>query len=214
MEFLRRIGRYPYKRHNTGQLDPLEGDSLERRHTLGDLEEDQRSQVNMVLSEKSSGFIGMDRVGLRVLEEEKREHVITLWEKTVQLQKEWFRVRFLRLKNHYQIELTTYPNPRTTHCLKLPETTATPLLSEHDYDYSYICHHFIKFSAQYVCLSFEQTLPAKKKHFYRFEKRYLGEEQQQDYQNGEPVGAMVAVGTNFHRKTVFAVENERRENEN
>jgi hypothetical protein len=72
----------------------------------------------------------------------------------MELQKSWYTVKFLRLKNHYQIEVSPYPSHTSEYTLKLSEQVGTSMLSEHDYDYEYIITHFTKMTHQILCLSF------------------------------------------------------------
>ena len=95
--------------------------------------------------------------------------MILLWSKVIQLQKNWYSIKFLRFKNHYQIEISPYPDHKITHMIKLTEDIGTAMLTENDYDYEYISNNFIKFTHQALCLSFEIQLGSeRKKHFYKF----------------------------------------------
>ena len=58
-----------------------------------------------------------------------KEHLIVLFSKVLQLSKGWFTVKLLRFKSHYQINLSSYPQPKIEHSLLLPELVGTALLS-------------------------------------------------------------------------------------
>lgn len=72
------------------------------------------------------------------------------------------------------------------------------MLSENDYDYEYISSHYIKFTHQALCLTFELE---KKKHFYKFEKKKIKHEastsREEESNNTTKAPA--------YRKTVFAI---------
>ena len=105
-------------------------------------------------------------------ESDTRSHLIVLFSKVMKLSKNWYTAKILRYKNHYEIVLNTYSGPSVENTLKLPELIGTALLSQLDYDYSFIFNNCVKFTHQFICLSFDLG-QEKKKHFYRFEKKTL-----------------------------------------
>lgn len=81
------------------------------------------------------------------------------------------------------------------------------MLSENDYDYEFIATKYIKFTHQALCLSFELNTD-KKKHFYKFTKKT------NPNPSNSPTNHPSAMPPHSPRprKTVFALENEEREN--
>jgi hypothetical protein len=52
-------------------------------------------------------------------EESKKQHIIILWTKAIQLGKSWYNIQYSRLKDHYQIELVAYLMPKIQYLLRL-----------------------------------------------------------------------------------------------
>jgi len=72
----------------------------------------------------------------------------------IQLGKCWYTIRYIRLKNHYQIELISYPTSKIRYSLKLGEKEGTSMLTDFDYDYAHISSHCLKMSELCLNLSF------------------------------------------------------------
>jgi hypothetical protein len=83
------------------------------------------------------------------------------------------------------------------------------MLSESDYDYEYIANHYIKFTHQALCLSFELN-NEKKKCFYKFEKKKGDNESESPPKTNESETTFNSKAR-IYRKTVFALENEQHE---
>jgi hypothetical protein len=141
-------------------------------------------------------------INSKIQEEEKKQYTILLWSKVVQLNKLWHSVKFLRFKNHYQIDVSPYPDHKIEYTIKLAEEVGTAMLSENDYDYEFIVSKFIKFTHQTLCLSFELQAE-KKKHFYKFLKRAARTDQDPPSPtNGQPSSLPQSPPA---RKTIFAL---------
>lgn len=93
-------------------------------------------------------------LGLQLGEESRKDHLIVLFAKTIQLSKHWFTVKVLRFKYHYELKLLSYPYGQIEYQLKLSEDIGTAMLTQNDYDYIHVCEKYIKMTHQYVCFSF------------------------------------------------------------
>lgn len=89
----------------------------------------------------------------------------------MQIQKVWHLVKFLRYKNHYQIEVIAYSEENILYTAKIPEQIGMNLLTENDYDYEYITNNYIKSSHHFVCIGFElQSGQSRTKHMFKFQR--------------------------------------------
>ena len=140
---MKRIRRFPYPRS-----------SLPTEPSHSPYEHQRISPPSLSVSHSQPGrgkylhFIDEDNPN-------SQDHLIILFSKVMELNKNWFTVKLARFKSHYQINLISYPNSRVEHSLILPQLVGTALLSQTDYDYFYIIQNCIKFTSQFICISFE-----------------------------------------------------------
>lgn len=94
-------------------LEPLKEEELqnhiERSNTYTNAETES-AMSNLQISLNSMESMKQFHINNKIEEEERKQYTILLWSKVLQLQKSWFTVKFVRYKNHYQIEVAPYPD--------------------------------------------------------------------------------------------------------